>query len=293
LGKDSLLLNIFDEEISPLKFFLMLIIGGIIEYLGYISYNHIFNFKEVWANTYSTGGQLLDIILWPVAVIFLILAIIVGIYLAWVILKYIYLLLKNSPQLISHEIEIIRRIWDNRGFGKYSLFGGLSFYINLRLKVLAYVFAFLCLGIVTWYFAFQQHTYEKTHWKINFYYNEPLPEFKFKANIPYTIKASEDFYGIIINGRRFITGKNTSWTQDAPNKIPLILPKYWNITFPDTTYIEFLFYEDHISEIFSMTLEVWENKTESITVYPNFFTYRPLNESSGNKSSKPKNNKKN
>jgi len=286
-------LNIFDEEITPLKFLLLLIIGGIIEYFGYLSYNHVFNFNEVWAHTYSTGGQLLDIILWPVAVIVLVLAIIVGIYLAWVILKYFYIFFTNLPQLVSHEIEVIQRIWDNRGFGKYSIFGGLSFYLRLRLKVLAYVFAFLCLGIITWYFAFQQHTYEKTYWKINFYYSEPLPEFKFKANLPYTIKASEEFYGILINGSRYITGKNTSWTQDTPNKIPLTLPKYWNITFPDTTYIEFLFYEDHISEIFSMTVEVWENKREGATVLPSQFAYISQKESNVNKSNKLKNKKKN
>jgi hypothetical protein len=292
LGKDSVLLNIFDKPLTPIKFFLQLIIFGIIEYFGYLSYNHIFNFKEVWSHTYSTGGQIMDIILWPVAVVVLIIAVVI----AWIavqsFLSQSYLFIKDLPQTISHEIDVIKRIWDNRGFGKYSLFGGLSFYLRLRLRVLAYFFAFISLGIITWYLVFQQHSYEKTHWKINFYYSEPLPEFEFKANTPYTIESSVDFYGIIINGRRYITGKNTSWTEDAPNQIPLTLPKYWNITFPDTTYIEFLFYEDYINKIFSMTLEVWENKKEGMTILPSQFAYTIDKESKSNKTNKTKNKKK-
>jgi hypothetical protein len=291
LGKDSVLLSIFDKPLTPIKFFLQLIIFGAIEYLGYLSFNHIFNFKEVWAHTYSTGGQIMDIILWPVAVAVLIIAVVI----AWTAVQSFfaqaYLFIKDLPQTIRHEIEVIKRIWDNRGFEKYTLFGGLSFYLKLRTRILAYFFAFISLGIITWYFVFQQHSYEKTHWKINFYYSEPLPEFKFKANTPYTIESSVDFYGIIINGRRYITGKNTSFTGDAPNMIPLTLPKNWNITFPDTTYVEFMFYEDYINKIFSMTLEVWENKKEGMTILPSQFAY--INkESKSNKTNKTKNKKK-
>jgi hypothetical protein len=197
------------------------------------------------------------------------------------------------PQIISHEIDIIKNIWNNRGFSKYSLFGGLAFYLKLRQRVLAFFCAFLSIGIVTWYFAFKQHSYEKNYWKVNFYYNEPLPAFTLKPYIPYTIKAGPDFYGVIINGQRFVTGKNTSFTFDDPYKIPLTLPNYWNVTFPDTANLEFMFYEEPINEFFSMTLEIWENKKEGPTINPSQFAYNvPQNQQLKQQNKTKKNNKK-
>lgn len=287
-GKDSILLRVFDYEISPIKFVFLYIAGLIILYVGYISYQLIFNWSEKWSHTYSTGAQFLLIICWPFALVGIVIGAIVFVVMAYYTLFYLYIFLKELPNIIRNEIDIVKRIWANRGFGKYAIFGGLSFYLKLRQRVFAYFFAFISIGIITWFFAFKQHSYEKTYWKINFYYNEPLPSFTFKGNIPYTIKASEDLYGILINGRRYITGKNTSYTGDAPFMIPLTLPKNWNITFPDTTIVEFMFYEDYISQIFSMTLEVWENKREGMMISPSQFSYITSKETNNNKS---KNNK--
>ncbi len=265
--------NIYEKSESPVEAIVKFVVSLVIVYLGYISYRHISNFGDIMAGTYSTGGKIINVILWPVAVIVVVIAAVIVIYLVIQIFKFLYIAIPETPGIILHEAEIIKRIWNNRGFGKYSLFGGFVFYAKLRQRVFAYFFAFLSIGIVTWYFAFKQHEYEKTYWKINFYYNEPLPIFKFKPNIPYTIKAGPDFYGIIINGSRYVTGKNTYFTKDIPNKIPLTLPDYWNITFYDTTQVEFMFYEEPINQIFSMTLEVWEDEAEGTPIYPSEFTY--------------------
>lgn len=285
-------MRLFQNEISPVKFIFLYISGLIILYLGYLSYQLIFNWSEKWSHTYSTGGQFLLIICWPFALIILLAAVIVFFIMAFYTLSLLYTFLKELPNLIRKEVDIIQRIWANRGFGKYAIFGGLSFYLRLRLRIFAFVFAFLSLGIITWFFAFKQHTYEKTYWKINFYYNEPLPEFIFKPNISYTVKSSVDFYGIIINGRRYVTGKNTYWEGDVPNKINLTLPQHWNISFPDTTSIEFMFYEDYISQIFSMTLEVWENKREGYMISPSQFAYVNSKELNNNKTKNKKTKKK-
>lgn len=282
-------MRLFKTEISPLKFIFLYLTGLLILYLGYLSYPLIFNISDKWKHTYSTGGELLLIISYPFALIILLAAVVIFFIMLYYTLFYLAVFFKNLPQIISKETAIIKRIWANKGFGKYAMFGGVGFYLKLRSRVFAFSLAFICLSIITWFFAFKQHTYEKTYWKINFYYQEPLPEFKFKPNIPYTIKADVDLYGILINGRRYITGKNTSWTQDAPNKISLTLPQHWNITFPDTTTIEFMFYEDYISQIFSMTLEVWENKREGRTIYPQQFAYETNKDI---KSPNPKKNKK-
>ena len=281
-------MRVFDHEISPVKFIFLYIAGLIILYAGYVGYQLIFNWSEKWSHTYSTGGQFLLIICWPFALIGMVLGAIVFVIMVYYTLFYLYVFLKELPKIINNEIDVIRRIWENRGFGKYAIFGGLSFYLRLRLRVFAYFFAFICIVIITWFFAFKQHTYEKTYWKINFYYSEPLPQFKFKPNIPYTIKASDDLYGIYINGHRYITGKNSSWVEDEQFKIPLTLPKHWNISFPDTTYVDFLFYEDYISQIFSMTLEVWENKQEGMMISPSQLSYVTKKET---KNLKTKNNK--
>jgi hypothetical protein len=279
----------FDEfELTPFKLFFALVASALVEYLAYISYNHIAHFTEIMKHTYSTGGELLNVIIWPFAVIMVVIGFILALVLAWFLIKLLYVAIIGLPDVIKNENDIIKRSWKNRGFAKYKLFGGISFYLKLRQRVFAYFFAFLAIGIVTWFFIFKQHTYEKTYWKINFYYKEPLPTFTFKPNKYYTIKTDADFYGIMINGNRYVTGKSTSWTQDENNKISLNLPKNWNIQFQDTTYIDFMFYSDHINEIFSQTLEVWEDVKDGYSILPSQFAYKHIE----NNISKPKKKKK-
>jgi len=289
------LYEIFDYKITPFKTLLFLVASALIEYLSYISYRHVAHFSEIMKHTYSTGGEILNVVAWPFAIVMIVVGFILSIILIWFFLKMLYFGFRDIPSVIVNEFHIIKRIWANRGFGKYTLFGGLSFYLKLRQRVFAYFFAFISIGIITWFFAFKQHSYEKTYWKINFYYSEPLPTFTFKPNKPYTIKTDADFYGIIINGYRYITGKSTSWTQDENNKISLNLPRNWNITFQDTTYIDFMFYSDHINELFSQTLEVWEGVSNGSTILPSQFAYNKkieTNKLNKNKNSKNKKNKK-
>ena len=287
--------EIFDTKITPFKALGYLVVSAIVEYLSYLSYRHITHFSEIMKHTYSTGGEILNVVIWPFALVMIPIGFILAIILIWSFIKLLYFGFRDLPEVTVREIDIIKRIWNNRGFGKYTIFGGLSFYLKLRQRVFAYFFAFVSIGIITWFFIFKQQSYEKTYWKINFNYREPIPTFIFKPNKPYTIKSDADFYGIIVNGNRYITGKNTSWTQDEYNKIPLDLPKNWNITFKDTTYIEFMFYSAPINEIFSQTLEVWEDVKDGSLVLPSQFTYtKPIekNKLDNNKTSKNKKKKK-
>lgn len=271
------IINSKDEFDSPREAIIFIAVGGLTQYGLYWAVSYLINVHTILEQTYSFGGKIWKFILIFVALLVALPGLGMFPIFWWRLIKNLIFFITKLPELIRHEFDIIRRIWANRGFGKYRAFGGFAFYFKLRQRVLAYFLAFLSIGIVTWYFAFRQHTYEKTYWKINFYYGEPLPSFTFKPNIPYTIKAGPDFYGIIINGKRYITGKSTYFTQDVPYMIPAYLPDTWHITFPQQTTIEFLFYEDHINEIFSMTLEIWENKVDGTTMYPVEFNYQTQN----------------
>ncbi len=49
------------------------------------------------------------------------------------LIKFFILLVewfRRLPRKLKYELEIIKQIWDNRGFGKYTLFGGFKFILN-------------------------------------------------------------------------------------------------------------------------------------------------------------------
>lgn len=265
--------KIYDENEHPFLVFIRILISAGIVYLGYLSYIHITEIDRIMKNTYSFGGELLNLILIPVALVMLFVSFFVGIALVVALVKLLIIAIKDGPKKIAHEVDIIKRIWDNRGFGKYSIFGGFSFYLKLRQRVLAFLFGFLCVGIVAWYFTFKQQEYEKTYWKVSFYYGEPTPRFIFKPNVPYTMKSGPDIYAITINGNRYVTGKNSYWRQDENNLIPFEFPEKWNITFPETTYVHFNFYSEPINQIFSQSFELWAYKKEGVTIPPSVFMY--------------------
>lgn len=282
MERGLVLWNISDEDSSPLVVIFKFVVSLVIVYLGYISYRHISNFGDIMAGTYSTGGKIINVILWPVAVIVVVIAAIIVIYLVILIFKFLYIAIPEVPGIMRHEAEIVRRIWDNRGFGKYSLFGGFAFYAKLRQRVFAYFFAFLSIGIVTWYFAFKQHEYEKTYWKIHFYYNEPTPEFIFKPNTSYTFESSADLYSIWLDNRECIVSKYME-IKDSPRVLSLLFPNKWHVKFSDTTQVRFIFYQDPINQIFSQSFEIWAGKEEGLKITYNDFIYEGVKKNPNSK----------
>ncbi|MBZ0201577.1 MAG: hypothetical protein K8I03_01020 [Ignavibacteria bacterium] len=261
-----------DDFESPLEFFLFLIVGGASQYGIYWGITYILNIFNTVGNAYSLGGKLFSVLLFFVALMIVSVGVRTFPIFWWKIVRIIYLFLVSSPEIIRNETDIVRRIWQNRGFGKFRLFGGFLFYFRLRQRVIAYFLAFLSIGITTWYFAFKQHEYEKTYWKVHFYYGEPIPEIVFKPNVSYTFESSADLYAIYLNGTEHIVSKYMK-LEENPRVLSLIFPEKWNVKFPDTMHVEFLFYADHINEIFSQSFEVWADKEEGLKLTYNDFIF--------------------
>lgn len=231
------------------------LLGALSQYGIYWSIMYWLNIYEHMANTYSFAGKIFSISLLFVSIGFIIIGLRFLPHFWWELLKLIIIIITSLPEVVRNEIIIIKQIWKNRGFRKYKLFGGFIFYLHLRQRILAFLFAFISLGIIAWYFSFKQQTYEKTYWKINFYKKEPLQTFMFKPKIPYTIKTKAYTNSILINCIEY--EKPDGFTE------------VWYITFPETTYVYFNFYSAGINEIFSQSLEIWENKSEGMKVlYP-------------------------
>jgi len=249
-----------------------IVLGAIIEYLGYLSLQHIIHYGEIQTSTYSTGGVIINFLLLPVAAVVIIIAFIVLFSLTAIIIRSLYIIVKEAPNVIRNEAVVLRQIWENRGIGKFQLFGGLSFYLHLRQRVVAYLLACLSIGIIAWYFVFTQHEYEKTYWKIHFYRNEPTPEFIFKPNISYTFESSADLHSILLNDYQYIVSKYMD-LEDNPAVLSLIFPDKWHVKFPDTTRVQFIFYTDPINEIFSQSFELWADKEEGLKITYNDFIF--------------------
>lgn len=267
LGKGSLSLRNDENKYSPKESFFLYLFGLLIIYLGYVSYNFIINFKENWDRTYSFIGHLLILLFYPFSFVLIVAAGIVSIIMAFYTIYFLFIfmiripklikkgvvVIKGMPELIKRKSDIYKRIWNNRGFSKYKMFGGMTFYLKLRLRILAFFLAFISLSLTAYFFTFKQKTYEKTYWKIKFYQKEPIQTFIFKPNIPYTIKTSAYTNSLFINYEEY----------ENPNGFSEI----WYITFPDTTYVNFNLYSAGINELFGQTLEVWENKAEGEKIY--------------------------
>lgn len=270
---DSFVYKIYYEHESPLKFISRLLFTSFIVYLGYLSLDFIINYSQISANTYSVGGDIVNFFLIFLSIGMICFSFRPFISLSFFIFELVLIIVKEGPRYIQNEFYLIQRIWDNRGFRKYSLFGGVSFYFKLRQRILAYFFAFASISVVAWYFAFKQYEYEKTYWKVNFYYGEPIPTFTFKPDVPYTIKTGPEIYALVFNNNKYVVGRNSSWGQDKDYKISLYIPEKWNITFPETTQVEFQFYSEYINKIFSQSFEIWANQKEGFSVDPSLFVY--------------------
>lgn len=224
----------------------------------------------------------------------------------WRIFVSFLLSLKDVPYFIKEQMPLIKRIWQVRGFKKYKLFGGFSFYIVMRTRVLAYLFAFFAVGIVTWFFIYKQKTYSWDYRKIRFYYGERIEPLTLVPGYYYTFTSSSQLYALVINGEKFSVG--TEYIKDAygrpmanPEKKDLYLSETWNIYVKDTTKINFGFYTEPIHQIFAQSFEMWKDKTEGTTIslthywqregYENTQKNPSNNSSKSNKKNQKKNNK--
>jgi hypothetical protein len=242
-----------DIQDKPFETIGWALLGALSQYGIYWSIMYWLNISDHMATTYSVAGKMFSVLLLFASIGFIIIGFIILPSFWWELFKIIIIVIASLPEVVKKEIIIIKQIWKNRGFQKYKIFGGFIFYFHLRQRILAFLLAFISLGIITWFFAFKQQTYEKTYWKIKFYQNEPLQTFTFKPNIPYTIKTSAYMNSIFINFDEYVKMYDFA--------------EVWNITFPDTTYINFNFYSAGINELFGQTLEVWENKAEGEKIY--------------------------
>jgi hypothetical protein len=266
--------------------------------------NYFIHFGSKWdENVVSLPTFLIEIVKILIFFVGGIVGIIFFIFLIGVFIQSlpsIYLAIKELPERMKHEAALIRRIWDNRGFSKYSLFGGIDFYLRLRLRIVAYMLA--CTFFVsTGYFTYEKYrTYEPTHWVEKVYHHSKPKIYKFKKNVPYTIcvHGSKVEY-IFVNGYHFCDTKSPYSSE--PNAVPVVGFKphnTFNVTFPsETNFAVLLHTEMVINDIVSRTLEIWENKKEGIEYsYTIFDPYKYYNNEesppSTNNSKKKKKKKK-
>lgn len=201
----------------------------------------------------------------------IIVAIITAPYAWWIIILVsrifvsFYLGLRDIPDYVKQQLPLLKRIWSTSGFLKYKAFGGLTLYVMLRTRVLAFLFAFISVGILTWFFIYKQYTYKWDYRKIRFYYGEQIEPIKFYPNTYYTFESSSLLYAIYVNGRMYSVGEQ--FVNDAygrqkfnPEKKDLYLPDTWNIKFSDTVKVQFVFYTEPIHQIFAQSFELWANK---------------------------------
>jgi hypothetical protein len=235
---------------------------------------YFFNFSEKWdTNVVSVPTFLIEIVKIAVFVLcglpgmvstFLFLTVIISNIPAY------FRALGDIPSKIRHELIVIKRIWNNRGFGKYNLFGGIRFYVKLRLRVLAFFFAFLFFGSSSFYLYKQYEVYEPTHWIEKVYHHSEPREFKFKKGVTYTVclHGSKIEY-IYVNGYYFCSTESAfNGKPDFYSLINFNPHNTFNITFPTETNFAILLHTEMVlNDITSKKYEIWENKKDGVE-YP-------------------------
>jgi hypothetical protein len=229
------------------------------------------NIGQKWdENVVSVPTFLIEIIKIPVLFIGGIIGIIFIISLIVASIPYVFHGIRELPNYFRQEAQTIKQIWSNRGTGKYSLFGGLGFYFQLRMRVIAYVLACTFFAS-TAYFTYEQYrAYEPTHWVEKVYHQSRIKVFKFKKNVPYTVclHGSRVEY-IYVNGSHFCDTKSEFAGQSHCYAIPNFRPhNTFNVTFPfDANFAILLKTEMVINDIEAKKYEIWENKKEGVE-YP-------------------------
>ena len=205
-----------------------------------------------------------------------------GIYIILLVkfLKLLFVWLWNLPERLRHEFDIWKRIWANRGFGKYTLFGGLTFYLKLRLRVLAFFLLGMSVFFLAYGFYINFTNYKRDYWHEKVFYGQtPEDIYTFLPNIPYTVKTSLMIFYIKLENSKQMVYFPIDENLYLQNMIDI--PNEWNITFTDTTHLSFGTYyytSPDISELFETTdFEIWENVRNGRTLDTTYFRqFTPL-----------------
>jgi len=179
--------------------------------------------------------------------------------------KFSFLLVvwfKQLPQKLKSELEILKHIWNNRGFAKYSMFGGFTFYFKLRQRVLAFFFLGLSITFLAYGFYSKFKDYHRTYWREKVFYGQsPLNIYTLLPNKTYTVKTELMLYLMKFENSKqmvyFPIDKERYLRQEVP------IPREWNITFGDTTKLTLaaaFFTAPSLSQLFdTYDLEIWED----------------------------------
>ncbi|MFZ1321398.1 MAG: hypothetical protein WAT71_07565 [Ignavibacteria bacterium] len=199
---------------------------------------------------------------------------------------------------MANDFSILKQIWQNRGFGKYTLFGGLKFYLRLRIQFFAYLFAaitalLLFVGVYQTY-----ENYEPTYWRETVYY-EPseLPTFKLEANTFYTFEMSDDLDYALVNGNYFAAPGSLYLYYSYFYKLPYKWRRTFHVKFPYDVKISIMPDLDMvINLVLTEKIEVYKYKQEGTYIdyryfEPKFYNPPPPVEKK-NKNSKKKKKKK-
>lgn len=160
---------------------------------------------------------------------------------------------------MKNDFSILKQIWQNRGFGKYSLFGGLAFYFRLRIQFFAYLSAFLTSLVLLGGVYTEYKAYEPSYWRKSVYFGEDeKPEFLFEANVFYTVRMNDNLDYIIVNGVPFMSYTRER-TRENDFNIPFKFQKVFHIQFPYTVTITIVPELDFpIDFVISEKVEVWK-----------------------------------
>lgn len=196
---------------------------------------------------------------------------------------------------LANDFSILKQIWQNRGFGKYTLFGGLKFYLRLRVQFFAYFFAsvtalLLFVGVYRTY-----KNYEPTYWRESIYYDPgELHVFELDANVFYTFELSDELEMAWVNGVYFAVPNSRYVGLRNYYTLPYKWKRKFHIKFPYRVRMSVVpELEMVINNVLSEKIEVYKYKQEGTYIdyryfEPSFYAPPPVKE----KSSKNKKKKK-
>lgn len=181
------------------------------------------------------------------------------------LIKFFFLLVewsKQLPQKLKYELEILKLIWNNRGFGKYALFGGFTFYFKLRQRILAFFLFGLSVALLAYGFYFKFKDYHRTYWREKVFYGQsPLNIYTLLPNKTYTVKTELMLHLIKIENSKQMVYFPIDKERYLRHEVPI--PQEWNITFGDTTKLTLaaaFFTSPSLSQLFeTYDLEIWED----------------------------------
>lgn len=133
---------------------------------------------------------------------------------------------------MENDFSILKQIWQNRGFGKYTLFGGLAFYLRLRVQFFAYFFSAITALLLFFGVYRTYENYEPTYWRQSVYYEtRKIPVFTLEAHTDYTFKVTDDVELVMANGRYFAT-PNSRYLVQGNIILPYNFGRTFHVRFP-------------------------------------------------------------